>query len=223
MIDHHQSPGNYADIMYSDSSMSSTCEMVYHVLNALDSEAISPEIANCLYTGIMTDTGSFRYSSTTDKTHRAAAHLIACGANNTTIHQNIFDSYSFERLKLLGSALNNLTKIAGLPVVYMALTQKQLNYYRYRKGDTEGFVNYGLSLRGIQLSVLLIENESEGKIKISFRSKGTFSVNEFARNYFEGGGHTNASGGFSLLPMDQTIEKFKSAVHASKNQFETDA
>lgn len=223
MIDHHESPEDYADIMYSDSRMSSTCEMVYHVLNALDSKAFNPEIANCLYTGIMTDTGSFRFSATTAETHQAAAHLITCGAENTKIHQHILDSYSFERLRLLGSALKNLTPIENLPVVFMAITQKQLNYYRYKKGDTEGFVNYGLSLIGIQMSVLMIENESEGKIKMSFRSKGAFSVNDFARNYFDGGGHTNASGGYSLLSMEQTIDKFKSAVVACKDQFEPHA
>lgn len=219
MIDHHQEPDSYAQLMYSDIEMSSTCEMIYKLIHTLDASSITPEIASCLYTGIMTDTGSFRFPSTTAATHKAIAHLIECGADGTAIHQNIYDSSSFNRLKLLGIALSNLNQIPGLPIVYIQLTQKELNSCDYKKGDTEGFVNYGLSLDGVVFSCIMIENENEGKIKMSFRSKGDFSVNDFARTYFEGGGHHNAAGGMSTTSMEETVQRFKKAVEEVKNQF----
>ena len=218
MIDHHQSPDEYADLMYSDTSMSSTCEMVYNILKALDESAITPDIATCLYTGIMTDTGSFRYPSTTANTHRAIAHLIDCGANGTSIHQNTFDTSSFNRVKLLGKCITNLKKIEGLPVVYMTLSQSELNRHNYKKGDTEGFVNFGLSLLGIVVSVIMIENENEGKIKISFRSKGSFSVNDLAKTHFSGGGHINAAGGMSIMTMEKTVSKFITTIRSYSDQ-----
>ena len=212
MIDHHQSPDSYATLMYSDVTMSSTCEMVYNLIESLDSKAFNSEIANCLYTGIMTDTGSFRYPATTPATHKAIAHLIEAGACNTEIHQKIYDSSSFSRLKLLGIILSNMKQIPGLPIVYMTLSQDELNSCDYKKGDTEGFVNYGLSLEGIIFSCIMIENESESIIKMSFRSQGGFSVNDFARSYFSGGGHHNAAGGVSTDSMATTIARFEKAV-----------
>ena len=219
MIDHHEAPENYAALAYSDTSMSSTCEMVYKVIKALDENAFNKDIANCLYTGIMTDTGSFRYASTTSETHRAIAHLIKEGANGTEIHQKIYDSSSFSRLKLLGITLSNLEQIPNLPIVFMTLSQKELESCDYKKGDTEGFVNYGLSLKGISFSCIMIENESEGKIKMSFRSQGDFSVNEFARTYFNGGGHHNAAGGMSTDSMEKTVTRFKQAIREISDQF----
>ena len=212
MIDHHESPEFFANLNYSDPSMSSTCEMVYNVINASDSKLLDKKIACCLYTGIMTDTGSFRYPSTTSKTHKVISHLIRLGANGSDIHQKIFDSSSMSRLKLLGISLSNLIKIPNLPVVYITLSKEELMTCDYKKGDTEGFVNYGLSLKGVNFSCMMIENESEGKIKMSFRSQGNFSVENFARNYFNGGGHQNAAGGISTESLDKTIISFKNAV-----------
>jgi phosphoesterase RecJ-like protein len=185
----------------------------------MDSKLFTQEIAICLYTGIMTDTGSFRYPSTTAETHKAIAQLVESGADGTAIHQNIYDSSSFNRLKLLGIALSNLNQIESLPVVFITLKQAELNSCDYQKGDTEGFVNYGLSLEGVQFACIMIENEKEGKIKMSFRSKGSFSVNEFARTYFEGGGHHNAAGGMSKDSMEKTVHRFKTAVSEIANQF----
>ena len=219
MIDHHEDPEDYAKLNYSDHSMSSTCEMIYNVIKALDEHGFNKEIANCLYTGIMTDTGSFRYPSTTSKTHNIIAHLIELGANGTEIHQKIYDSSSYSRLKLLGLTLSNLIKIPKLPVVFMTLTQSELESCDYNKGDTEGFVNYGLTLNGVIFSCIMIENESEGKIKMSFRSQGIFSVNDFARNYFNGGGHHNAAGGMSMDNMRNTVENFVKAVQEVSFQF----
>ncbi|MEK9613877.1 MAG: DHH family phosphoesterase [Flavobacteriaceae bacterium] len=219
MIDHHESPEDYAQLIYSDPTMSSTCEMVYHLIHELDPSAFTPEIANCLYTGIMTDTGSFRYPATTPTTHRAIAHLIEKGANGDRIHQKIYDSSSFSRLKLLGLTLSKMNKIEGLPVVYMTLNKEELDQCDYKKGDTEGFVNYGLSLEGILFSCIMIENESDGVVKMSFRSQGNFSVNEFARVYFNGGGHHNAAGGISDKSIDQTVATFKKALKEIEHEF----
>ena len=220
MIDHHEEPEDYATLCYSDPSMSSTCEMVYHVIKALDENEFNSTIAQCLYTGIMTDTGSFRYPSTTSETHQVVAHLIQLGVDSATIHQQVYDSASLSRLKLLGITLSNLKIIPNLPIVFMTLTQKELESCDYQKGDTEGFVNYGLSLEGIVFSCIMIENESEAKIKMSFRSQGAFSVNDFARTYFDGGGHHNAAGGMSMDSMKNTVERFKKAVEESKKQFD---
>jgi phosphoesterase RecJ-like protein len=209
MIDHHQAPDDYATYMFSDVNMSSTCEMVYHFIDMLnDTKAIDTNIATCLYVGIMTDTGSFRFPCTTSKTHNIVAHLIEKGANNSEIHNHVYDTNSFERLQLLGCALTNLKVIQEHKTAYIALSQEELNTYNYKKGDTEGIVNYGLSLKGIVLAAIFIEDKKEGLIKISLRSKGHFSVNEMSRAHFDGGGHTNAAGGRSYLSLSKTIDKF---------------
>ncbi|MEC3906988.1 bifunctional oligoribonuclease/PAP phosphatase NrnA [Tamlana sp. 2201CG12-4] len=209
MIDHHQTPDDYATYMFSDVNMSSTCEMVYHFIDMLnDKSLIDSNIATCLYLGIMTDTGSFRFRSTTSTTHRVIADLIEKGAQNTYIHNHVYDTNSYERLQLLGCALNNLKVIPELRTAYITLSQKELNTYNFKKGDTEGVVNYGLSLNGIVLAAIFIEDKQEGIIKISLRSKGDFSVNEMSRAHFNGGGHTNAAGGKSYSSLNATVEKF---------------
>jgi len=217
MIDHHQEPGSYAAIRYSDVAMSSTCEMVYTVLEALgDADKITPEIAQCLYAGIMTDTGSFKYATTTSRTHRVIADLIEKGANNTRIHHNIYDTNTPNRLHLLGCALGNMVILKDYNTAYITLTQEELDAHNYKKGDTEGFVNYGLTLEGIRFAAIFIENKEEGIIKISFRSQGNFSVNEFARAHFNGGGHTNAAGGKSERSLKETTLFFTSLLEDFK-------
>lgn len=209
MIDHHQQPADYARFTYSDVTICSTCQMVFHFIEKMGlEEKITPQIATCLYTGIMTDTGSFRYRSTTSMTHRVLAKLIDKGANNTAIHENVYDTSSYHQLQLLGVALGNLKIVEDYRTAYITLTQEDLDRHNYRKGDTEGFVNYGLSVEGIVFAAIFIENKAENIVKISFRSKGTFSVNEFARKYFEGGGHINAAGAKSDLSLEETVEKF---------------
>lgn len=209
MIDHHQQPDDYALYTYSDVSMSSTCEMVYNFIVMLDdADHIDADVATCLYTGIMTDTGSFRFPSTTSQTHKVIAALIEKGANNAQIHNNIYDTNSYNQLQLLGCALRNLKVLPEYNTAYITLSQEELNTYNFKKGDTEGFVNYGLSLKGVVFAAIFIENQQEQIIKVSLRSKGNFSVNEFSRTHFEGGGHINAAGGKSDLSMEATIEKF---------------
>ncbi|MGJ8592652.1 MAG: DHH family phosphoesterase [Aquaticitalea sp.] len=218
MIDHHQQPDDYAQFMYSDVSMSSTCEMIYNFIDMLeDSDRIDKDIATCLYTGIMTDTGSFRFPSTTGKTHIVIANLLEKGANNAAIHNAIYDTNSPERLQLLGCALQNLKVIPQLRTAYITLSQEDLNNFNFKKGDTEGFVNYGLSIENIIFAVIFIEHKQEGIVKISLRSKGSFSVNEFARAHYNGGGHTNAAGGKSDLNLSDTVDNFITILQSYKN------
>ena len=221
MIDHHQEPSDYAHYTYSDSTMSSTCEMVYKFIDKLRySKKITPEIATCLYAGIMTDTGSFRFRSTSSDTHRVIADLIDKGADNAQIHNNIFDTNSENKLQLLGTALQNLKVNKQLRTAYISLSQEELDRHNFQKGDTEGFVNYGLSLEGIIFAVIFIEKANETLIKMSFRSKGDFDVNKFARAHFEGGGHINAAGGKSDISLNDTIVKFNKILPEYKEQLE---
>ena len=211
MIDHHQSPADYALVTYSDVDMSSTCEMVYEFIKALgDENQISSAMATCLYTGIMTDTGSFKFPATSSNTHRVIAELIDKGAKNNEIHRKIYDANSADRLHLLGCALNNMVIIPEFRTAYITLSQEELDTHNFKKGDTEGFVNYGLMLNDVLFAAIFIENKEEGIVKISFRSQGDFSVNEFARSHFNGGGHINAAGGRSETSLEETTKRFES-------------
>ena len=220
MVDHHENPKSYANLTFSEPQISSTSEMVYDIISKLDYSKMDSNIATCLYTGMMTDTGSFRFPSTTSKTYLIASKLIDFGANHSKIHQNVYDNYTFNRIRLLGTCLSNLKKIKNLPVVYTFLSQEDLHINNFKKGDTEGFVNYGLSLKNISLSVIMIEDKLQNLIKMSFRSKGNFSVNKFAKIYFNGGGHHNAAGGKSLKSLKETEKIFMNAIQECKKDFE---
>ena len=209
MIDHHQQPDTYAQYMYSDVSMCSTSQMVYHFIEKMERlDLIDIATGEALYTGIMTDTASFRFPLTTSTTHKVIAHLIDIGVEKSKIHNAVYDTNSFGRLQLLGCAMNNLRFLENHHTAYITLTNKELDAHGFKKGDTEGLVNYGLSLKGAKFAAIFIEHQEESIIKISFRSKGDFDVNKFARNHFNGGGHNNASGGRSDLNLEDTITKF---------------
>ena len=209
MIDHHQQPDTYATITYSDEKASSTCELIYNTIVSLGSqEAINQAIATCLYTGIMTDTGGFRFSMTSPQTHRVAAVLLEKGANCAQIASDVLDSYSIDRLQLLGTVLDGLTYLKEYKTAYMSVSSKILKQFNFRKGDTEGFVNYGLRIKEAELAVIFIENEEDNLIKISFRSKTSLDVNLLARTYFNGGGHINAAGGSMSISLEDTIKYF---------------
>ena len=213
MIDHHELPGSYATYTYSDTSFGSTCEMIYNFIGFLNQKSrIDTTIATCLYTGIMTDSGQFRYPKTTGTTHRIVAEFIDLGILNSEIPTLIFDNNSFERLQLLGRALQNMIVFQEKKTAYTSLSQKELDEFNYVKGDTEGIVNYGLTIKGIVFAAIFIEHRDENIIKISFRSQGNFDVNQFARNHFNGGGHINAAGGKSNDSLEKTIKKFKQLV-----------
>jgi len=221
MIDHHQQPDDMK-YMFSDVEICSTSQMVYQFIEMNnDLDLIDADIATCMYTGIMTDTGSFRFRSTTSRTHRIIADLIDKGAQNDRIHNNVYDANSYNRLLLLGKALSNLQILPSYKTAFITLTDEEKKRFDFQKGDTEGIVNYALSLKGIIFAAIFIEDEEQGIIKISFRSKGNFSVNQFSRNHFEGGGHDNAAGGKSDLPLAETITKFTRLVTTYKSQLET--
>jgi phosphoesterase RecJ-like protein len=217
MIDHHQQPEDYAVATYSDTTMSSTCEMVYVFIESLQGlHLLDSKIATNLYTGIMTDTGSFRFPSTSPSTHRRIAELMEAGADNAIIHQNIYDTNSPDRMKLLGLALKNLVILREYNTAYISIKQRDLDDNNFKKGDTEGFVNYALSIKGIVFAVIFIENKQESIVKMSLRSKGDFSVNDVARTHYNGGGHINAAGGRSSHSLNKTISEFISILPAYK-------
>lgn len=219
LIDHHQQPDTYATLMYHDVKACSTCELVYEFIVGLGGKKlIDKAIASCLYTGIMTDTGSFRFDSVTPVTHHILAHLLETGIVPSDIHSAIYDTYSENRVRLLGYCLTE--KMVVLPefqTAYISLTEKELNRFQYKKGDTEGIVNYPFSIKGITFCAFF--SEGEGKVKISFRSKGKFDVNQFARKHFNGGGHINAAGGRgNVTDLEATIKEFKALLPVYKKE-----
>lgn len=211
MIDHHQQPDDFVDYMMSDTSASSTAEMVYEFIEKLgDENLIDGGIGEALYCGVMTDTGSFRFPSTTSKTHTIVGKIIEKGADHSMVHRRIYDSNTQRRLKLLGYCLMNMEVLDRYKVAIIKISKEDHKNYNIQKGDTEGIVNYGLSMSHIQCSAFF--REDGDIVKISFRSKDDYDVNEFARKYFNGGGHINAAGGMSNDSLEITIDKFKKII-----------
>lgn len=209
LIDHHQQPEAF-DYVYSDTVIPATSQMIYHFIEAMDDEnLVNKDIAECLYTGIMTDTGGFRFRSTSATTHRIIANLIEKGADPSMITSNTWDTNTVSRLQLLSLILGRIEVVHDGSVAVLYLTRKELQEYGFQKGDTEGFVNYGLSIVGVKMSAFFMEDLYEDFIKISFRSKDDVDVNQFSRSYFNGGGHINAAGGKSYESLGGTIETFK--------------
>lgn len=218
MIDHHLEPENFAEFVKWDVQSASTAELIFNLIVELgDEQLIDANIADCLYAGLMTDTGGFRHSNTRYEEFSIAAKLVKLGANPTKISKLIYDTNTLERLRLMGFVLSEKLKV--LPeykTAYMTLSAEELKSFGSQTGDTEGFVNYGLSIKGIKLSVMI--HERKDSVKLSLRSLGNFSVNEMARKHFEGGGHKNASGGTSSLSLEQTLQKFLSILPEYQNQ-----
>ena len=209
MIDHHQQPDDFAKFTYVDSEVCSTCQMIYQFIEKLEHiDFIDKNIATCIYTGILTDTGSFRFPSTTSLTHKIVADLLEKGADNSLIYNQIHDVNTYDRLQLLGRSLKNMKVENKFYTAYITLSQSELTRFNFKKGDTEGFVNYALSLKNVIFAAIFIEDRQQKIIKISFRSVGDFSVNDFARNHFNGGGHTNAAGGRSDESLNNTVSNF---------------
>ena len=219
LIDHHQQPDT-PSFAYgiSDVKMSSTCEMIYDfIVQSGHSNLINIDIATCLYTGLMTDTGSFRFPSTTASVHKIVAHLKELGLQHAKIHENIYDNSTEGRLKFMGNAfLNRMTVLPEFKTAVMAIPKSDIYKFELKTGDTEGLVNYLLSIEGIKFAAILIDREEERKW--SFRSKGNFDVNIFARTHFEGGGHANAAGGRSSKSLDETLNDFKTIIENYKSQ-----
>lgn len=213
MIDHHLHPSDMADWMMSDTSVCSTAQLIYEFICGLGDEAlIDPVIGEGIYTGLVTDSGSFRFPSVDARTHEIVANLIRKGLVHNAVHERIFDVNSLNRLKLLGYALSEKLKVLpNLPVAVIYLSKEELDKLDNQKGSTEGLVNYALSVEGIQMAAFI--KEDVNKVKLSFRSKGDIAVNEFSNRYFNGGGHKNAAGGVSFEPFEQTIEKFEEVIY----------
>ena len=219
IIDHHREPENYAEYMKWSTEAGATSELVYDLLielgwdNLLDKNA-----GECLYAGIMTDTGGFRHPNTTQHIHEIVAKLIGLGVDSARVSKLVYDSNSLNRIKLLGFTLNErLTVLQEFNVAYINLSKQDLVLHNAQKGDTEGLVNYALSIKGIVMAALF--KESDGMVKMSFRSIGGFSVNDFARKNFEGGGHTNAAGGVSKeMSLKEVIEKFEKLLPEYKSE-----
>lgn len=217
MIDHHQKPDSYAAYMYSSTDFGSTCEMLYNFIDSLGyRNLIDKTIGTCIYTGILTDSGSFRFPKTTGTTHRIVADLIDLGVDNINIPTLLFDNNSYDRLQLMGQALKNMKILPEFKTSYITLSQQELDTFHYVKGDTEGLVNFGLTIKGIIFAAIFIEHKEENIIKISFRSQDGFDVNQFAREHFNGGGHINAAGGKSYLSLKETVNKFENILKSMK-------
>ena len=217
MIDHHQNPSNFADFIISRTESCSTAQLIYEFIESNnDLSLMDKVIGEGIYTGLITDSGSFKYSNVESKTHKIAAHLLDLGLNHTAIHDAIFDQNNLSRLKLLGHALSSIEVIEDLPVAFIALSRAELRKFNFSKGDTEGLVNYCLSIKGVVLAAFI--KEDVGIIKMSFRSKGALRVNDFSSTYFNGGGHINAAGGRSELSFEDTVLKFKETVKVFLNE-----
>lgn len=219
IIDHHLNPQNFTDFVISDPTKCSTSEIVYELVTILNEGHFSGRpFAEALYTGIITDTGNFEHGAYTSRTLRIVADLLDSGIEKEKILNLIYNNFSAERMRLLGFALNE--KMIILPefqTAYIILTRKDLELYSHVKGDTEGFVNMPLSINGIIFSSLFIEKE--GFVKLSFRSKGHFPVNEFASEYFSGGGHLNASGGEFPGTLECSVDFFLKTLRENFNRF----
>lgn len=218
VIDHHPYPEEgIGNILFSETDSSSTCELSYKVISGLGL-GIDLNAAECLYAGIMTDTGILSYNSSRPETYHIVADIISKGIDKEKIHKEVFHSNSFDRMLLLGHALcNRLERIPGLPVAFIALSQDDLIRFNYQPGDTEGLVNYPLSIDGIDVSALFIE-KGDNFVKASFRSRGKVAINKFAEIYFNGGGHQNAAGGESGTSLTESLDLFKSAIREYMHQ-----
>jgi phosphoesterase RecJ-like protein len=219
LIDHHQQPQTEAfDYGISNTLKSSTAEMVFDfIINSGHAEKINIDVSECLYAGVMTDTGSFRFNSTSADVHRMVAKLKETGLNHSQIHENLFDNFMEGRFRFFGNTLLNRMEIFyEYNTALIAIPQKDLIKYNVKTGDTEGLVNFPLSIKGIKLAAIIIDRGDERKS--SFRSKGGFDVNTFARKYFNGGGHFNAAGGKNTESLDEVIAKFKKAIKENKEQ-----
>jgi bifunctional oligoribonuclease and PAP phosphatase NrnA len=213
MIDHHLYPSDFANYMLSNTNVGSTAQLIFQFIEEMgDKLLIDKIIAEGIYTGILTDTGSFRFPSVDAQTHLIAAYLISLGLKHARIHENIYDTNTVARLSFLGFALNQRLKVLpDLPVALITLTLEDAKNFSIEKGDTEGLVNWALSIKGMEMAAFI--REDKDKIKLSFRSKGDVAVNEFSASYFEGGGHKNAAGGVSYLTLEETILLFEEKVY----------
>lgn len=212
LIDHHPQPEKDFDLVFSHTDVSSTAEILYELMQALgEASCLDKAVAECLYTGILTDTGSFSFACNRPQTYEITARLIAKGVDAAQVHQRIYSTYSANRMRLLGYCLSEKLRVLEAErTAYISLSRRDLKRFRHRPGDTEGIVNYAMSIERIDLAAMFIENKDH--IRVSFRSAGAVDVNRFARRFFNGGGHVNASGGTVYKSLDETLAYFESII-----------
>ncbi len=208
MIDHHPNPSNFADYIFSDTSVCSTCELTYEFLkNIFPDKSISVNVGESLYTGILTDTFSFAHNSSKPRLFEIMAELLKVGIDKDKVYLNTYKKQRLERLQLLGFCLNKMKVVPELKTAYISLSRAESESFHFQTGDTEGIVNYPLSIDGIEFSAFFMEKD--GQIRTSFRSKEYFNVNKFSNENFNGGGHFHAAGGVSELSIADTLKKFE--------------
>jgi len=218
LIDHHIQPENEFDLTFSEIGVSSTSELLYQIINEAGiTNAISIEMAECFFVGIMTDTGSFSFACNRPETFVIASELIRTGLDVEKVHRKVYDTYSESRMRLLGHCLgSNMKVMPEFATAYIWLSKEDLEKYAYQQGDTEGFVNYALSIQNVAVAALFTERDD--RVRVSLRSKGEFSMNEFARAHFNGGGHRNAAGGDIFKTMPETLTWFESLLPLYSDQ-----
>jgi bifunctional oligoribonuclease and PAP phosphatase NrnA len=218
MIDHHLEPEGFEDFRHWNTQACATAQLVYDfiVYHLNDGNFINKEVATCLYTGIMTDSGSFRFPTVTSDLHRIVANLIDAGAENWRIHQLVYDNSTENRLKFLGFCLSSRLQVfKEFNTALISISKEDIKQFEVQTGETEGVVNYALSIQGIKLAAFIVERND--RVKLSLRSIGDFPVNEICKKYFNGGGHKNASGGHSDEPFEKVVEKFISILPEYKS------
>jgi phosphoesterase RecJ-like protein len=217
LVDHHPDPSNFADLTISDTSVSSTCELVYLLLKSINKKNIDKDIAEAIYVGIMTDTGCFSFNSSTRQTFEVTGELMEYKIDKDKIFGLVYNNYSIDRMRLLGHCITNrMVYLPEFKAAYLTLTQDDIKRFNFRVGDSEGFVNIPLSIKGVVFSALFTEREDI--VKISLRSKGNFAVNKIASLFYEGGGHFNAAGGESKENLQNTILKFTKILEEYKQE-----
>ena len=220
LVDHHLNPDTFAKVRVSYPEISSTSELIFRLICRMgDFSMINLACAECIYTGMMTDTGGFTYNSTNQEIYIIIAELIKIGVDKDEIYRKVFNTYSVDRLRLMGFCLYHKMKVfPEYKAALITLTEKELSEFNYINGDSEGFVNIPLSIAGVDFSVFMREDSE--RVKISFRSQGTFPANKVASDLFNGGGHLNAAGGESNLPLDKAVKKFEDALPDYKDFLE---
>ena len=212
LVDHHLNPEHFADFEFWNKKAAATAELIYDLIILLNGkDKIDADMAECLYAGIMTDTGTFKHPSTSAKIHRIVAELIDLGANANKVSRAIYDTNSLNRLRFIGySLMEKLTVDKKAQLAYFVINQEEHDRFDLKSGDTEGLVNYALSIKDIVIAAIIME--TNGEVKMSFRSVGDYAVNSFAEDHFNGGGHKNAAGGISQDSLENTVQKFKSLI-----------
>ena len=208
LIDHHPNPVNFADLTISETDYGSAAELLYAIIRGLGySDLVDKDIATCLFAGIMTDTGCFSYNCSYPGVFNTVAQLMDYNIDKDKIYSQVYDNFSESRMRLMGYCLNEKMKVINdFNTAFIYISMEELKRFNHSPGDTEGFVNLPFSIKGVRFTALFIEKKDH--VKISFRSRGNFDVNDFSTKYFNGGGHLNASGGEWKQSLDNTIERF---------------